>query len=64
MITGLFHVVGVMLLVIGLLLLLRAMGLVNRNSPFFKYRVRIGGFLMFVGRIILVLSLILSCVWD
>jgi hypothetical protein len=59
MITGLFQVVGLMLLVIGLLLPLRAMGLVNRNSPLFEYRIRIGGILVFLGGVILILSIVL-----
>ena len=59
MITGFFPVVGFMLIVIGLILILRAMGVVNRSSPFFRYRIRIGGLLVFVGLIIMVLSIIL-----
>jgi len=59
MITGFFPVVGFMLIVIGLILILRAMGVVNRSSPFFRYRIRIGGLLVFVGVIIMVLSIIL-----
>jgi len=59
MITGFFPVVGFTLIVIGLILILRAMGVVNRSSPFFRYRIRIGGLLVFVGVIIMVLSIIL-----
>ena len=59
MITGFFPVVGFMFIVTGLILMLRAMGLVNRSSPFFKYRVRIGGLLFFVGAMIVVLNIIL-----
>ena len=59
MITGFFPVVGFMLIVIGLILTLRAIGVVNRSSPFFRYRIRIGGLLVFVGVIIMVLSIIL-----
>jgi hypothetical protein len=59
MVTGFFPVVGFMLIVIGLILMLRATGLVNRSSPFFTYRIRIGGFLLFVGVIVMVLSIIL-----
>jgi hypothetical protein len=59
MVTGLFPVVGFTLIVVGLILILRAMGVVNRSSPFFRYRVRIGGLLVFVGVIIMVLSIIL-----
>jgi hypothetical protein len=59
MITGIFPVVGFVLIVIGLILILRAMGIVNRSSPFFTYRIRIGGVLVFVGVIIMVLSIII-----
>ena len=59
MITGIFPAVGFTLIVIGLILILRAMGVVNRSSPFFRYRIRIGGLLVFVGVIIMVLSIIL-----
>jgi hypothetical protein len=59
MITGFFPVVGFALAVIGLILISRAMGVVNRSSPFFRYRIRIGGLLAFVGVIIMVLSIIL-----
>jgi hypothetical protein len=58
-ITGFFPVVGFMLIAIGLILILRAIGLVNRSSPFFRYRTRIGGLLIFVGLIIMVLGIIL-----
>jgi uncharacterized membrane protein len=58
-ITGLFPVVGFVLIVMGLLLILRAMGVVNRSSPFFRCRIRIGGLLVFVGVVIMVLSIIL-----
>jgi hypothetical protein len=59
MMTGFFPVVGFALTVTGLILILRAMGVVNRSSPFFRYRIRIGGLLVFVGVIIMVLSIIL-----
>jgi len=59
MITGFFPVVGFTLIVIGLILTLRAIGVVNRSSPFFRYRIRIGGLSVFVGVIIMVLSIIL-----
>jgi hypothetical protein len=59
MITGFFPVVGFTLIVTGLILTLRAIGVVNRSSPFFRYRIRIGGLLVFVGVIIMVLSIIL-----
>jgi hypothetical protein len=59
MITGFFPVVGFTLMIIGLILILRAMAVVNRISPFFRYRMRIGGLLVFVGVIIMVFSLIL-----
>jgi hypothetical protein len=59
MITGFFPAVGFTLMVIGLILILRAMGVVNRSGPFFRYRIRIGGLLVFVGVIIMVLSIIL-----
>jgi hypothetical protein len=59
MITGFFPVVGFTLIVIGLILILRAIGVVNRSSPFFRYRIRIGGLLVFVGVIIMVLCIIL-----
>jgi len=59
MITGFFPVVGFALMVIGLILVLRAIGVVNRSSPFFKYRIRIGALLVSVGAIIMVLSIIL-----
>jgi uncharacterized membrane protein len=59
MITGIFPVVGFVLSVIGLILILRAMGIVNRSSPFFTYRIRIGGVLVFVGVIIMVLGIII-----
>jgi len=58
MMTGFFPVVGVMLTVMGLILLLRATGLVNRTSPLFRYRIRIGGLLVSVGVIIILLSII------
>jgi len=60
MITGVFPAVGFTLTVIGLILILRATGMVNRSSPFFTCRIRIGGFLLFVGVIIMVLSIILD----
>jgi len=59
MITGLLPTAGFMLMVIGLILILRAIGVVNRSSPFFRYRIRIGGLLFFVGLIMMVLSIIL-----
>jgi hypothetical protein len=59
MITGFFPVVGFMPIVIGLILILRAIGVVNRSSPFFRYPIRIGGLLVFVGIMIIVLSIIL-----
>jgi hypothetical protein len=59
MITGIFPVVGFVLIVMGLILILRAMGIVDRSSPFFTYRIRIGGVLVFVGVIIMVLSIII-----
>jgi hypothetical protein len=54
-----FFIVGFVFIVIGLLLILRAMGVVQRSSPFFRYRIRLGGVLVFVGLIITVLSIIL-----
>ena len=59
MITGIFRVVGFVLIVMGLILILRAMGIVDRSSPFFTYRIRVGGVLVFVGVIIMVLSIII-----
>jgi hypothetical protein len=59
MITGIFPVVGFVLIVMGLILILRAMGIVDRSSPFFTYRIRIGEVLVFVGVIIMVLSIII-----
>lgn len=59
MVTGLFQVFGLVLFVIGLIFLLRASGLVNRSSPFFKYRLIIGFPLLIAGGSILILSLIL-----
>jgi hypothetical protein len=59
MITGFFPVVGFMLIVIGLILILRAIGVVNRSSPFFRYPIRIGGLLVFAGVIMMALSIIL-----
>ena len=59
MITGFFSVIGFMLIVIGLILTLRATGVVDRSSPFFRYRIRIGGLLVCVGAIVMVLSIIL-----
>jgi uncharacterized membrane protein len=59
MMTGFFPVVGFMLIVIGLILILRAIGVVNRSSPFFRYRIRIGGLLVFVGVIMMVLGIVL-----
>lgn len=59
MITGFFPVLGFAFIVIGLFLILRAIGVVSRSSPFFRYRMRIGGFLVFVGVTIVVLSIIL-----
>jgi uncharacterized membrane protein len=59
MILGLFPVVGFMFIVMGLILILRAIGVVNRSSPFFRYRIRIGGLLVCVGVIMMVLSIIL-----
>jgi len=59
MITGFLPVFGFMLLVIGFILILRAIGVVNRSSPFFSYRIRIGELLIFVGTVIMVLSIIL-----
>lgn len=58
-ITGLFPVVGFALMLMGLLEILRATGVVNRSSPFFRYRTRVGGLLVYVGAIILVLSIVL-----
>jgi len=59
MVTGIFPVAGFVLIVIGLILILRAIGIVNRSSPFFTYRIRIGGVLVFVGVIIMVLGIII-----
>jgi len=59
MLAGLFPVVGFMLIVAGLILILRATGVVNRSNPFFRYRIRIGELLVFVGVIMMVLSIIL-----
>jgi len=59
MVTGIFLVVGFALVLVGLILILRAMGIVNRSSPFFTYRIRIGGVLMFVGVIVMVVSMII-----
>ena len=58
MITGFFQVVGFTFVVIGLILILRAMGVISRSSPFFRYRMGIGGVLVFVGVIIMVLDII------
>jgi hypothetical protein len=58
-ISGIFPVVGFVLIIIGLIEILRAMGIVNRSSPFFTYRMRIGAVLVFVGLIIMVLSIII-----
>jgi hypothetical protein len=58
MISGFFPVVGFVLFVIGLILF-RAHGMVNRKSPVAICRIRIGGFLLFVGIIVMVLSIIL-----
>jgi hypothetical protein len=57
MMTGFFPVVGFLLFVIGLILF-RAIGMVNRKSPVAICRIRIGGFLLFVGVIVMVLSVI------
>jgi hypothetical protein len=59
MITGFFPVVGFALTLMGLFIILRAIGVVNRSSPFFTYPIRIGGLLVYVGVIIMVLSIIL-----
>jgi hypothetical protein len=59
MITGFFPVSGFALIILGLLLMLRATGLVKRDSPFFRFHVRLGAVLVFAGGIILVLSIIL-----
>jgi hypothetical protein len=59
MITGFFPVAGFVLWVIGLIMILRAIGLVNRSSPFFIYGIRIGALLVFVGILMMVLSIIL-----
>jgi hypothetical protein len=56
--TGVFPIVGFVLFVTGLILF-RAHGMVNRKSPIAIYRIRIGGFLLFVGAIVIVLSIIL-----
>ena len=58
MMTGFVPVVGLVLFVIGLILF-RLHGMVNRKSPIVIYRIRIGGFLLFVGAIVMVLSIIL-----
>ncbi len=59
MITGLFPVVGLVLFIIGLIFLLRASGLINRNSPFVKHRIILGFTSIIAGGIMLILSLIL-----
>ena len=59
MVTGILPVVGFALVIVGLILILRAMGVVNRSSPFFTYRIRIGGVLMFGGVIFIVVSMII-----
>ncbi len=56
-ITGFFPVVGFVLMLLGLILILRAIGVVNRSSPFFRFRIRVGGLLIFVGVIVIVLSI-------
>ncbi len=59
MISGLFQVFGFVLFIAGLIFILRAYGLVNRDSPFVKYYKAIGFPLLIVGAIIIFLSLIL-----
>jgi uncharacterized membrane protein len=53
---GLLQVVGFVLLVLGLILLLRAYGLVNRESLFVKYHKLIGYPLLISGAIVLIIS--------
>jgi hypothetical protein len=58
MMTGFVPVVGFVFFVTGLILF-RVHGLVNRKSPIAIWRIRIGGFLLFVGAIVTVLGKIL-----
>jgi hypothetical protein len=59
MISGYVQVVGFVLLVIGFLEIARAKGLVNKNSSFVTFRLKIGVFLLVLGAGILGLSLLL-----
>ena len=59
MISDFFPVLGFGFVLLGLLLILRAMGLLKRDNPFFKYNFRLGGVLVLVGGIIMAVSLIL-----
>ena len=58
LITGLFQVIGFVLFVIGVLLILRAYGMVRKDSPYVRYHKTVGFPLLIVGIVILVVSYI------
>jgi hypothetical protein len=53
---NLLQVVGFIFFVLGLIFLLRAWGLVNRDSPFVTYRKLIGCALLVSGVILFIIS--------
>jgi multisubunit Na+/H+ antiporter MnhG subunit len=58
LITGLFQVIGFVLFVIGLIFVLRAYGMVRKDSPYVRYHKAVGFPLLIVGIVILVVSFI------
>ncbi len=59
MIGGLFQAIGVVLLIAGAFEILIAKGLLNQESPFVTYRIKIGAVLLLSGAVIVLLSLLL-----
>jgi hypothetical protein len=58
LITGLFQVIGFVLFVIGLIFVLRAYGMVRKDSPYVRYHTAVGFPLLIVGIVILVISFV------
>ena len=58
MITSVFQVVGFVLFVIGLIFVLRAFGMVRKDSPYVRYNKAVGFPLLIAGIVILVVSFI------
>ncbi len=58
LITGLFQVVGFALFLVGLILVLRAYGMLRKDSVYVRYHKAVGFPLLIVGIAMLVVSLV------